>query len=270
MNNITFGQYYPVESPVHRLDPRIKILAVVLYIVVIFFIKSFSGYAVTAAFVAFVILLSKVPVKSVLRSVKGILILIAFTAFINIVFYKEGRILINWWIIKITLDGVLFAAKMALRLLLLVMGTSLLTLTTTPVSLTDGIESLLTPLKWIKFPVHDVAIIMSITLRMIPALMEETNKIIMAQKARGADFETGGLIKRAKALIPILIPLFVGAFRRADELAYALDARCYNATPKRTRMKVMKITPADILGIIMVLGYSAVIIIDVYILHGLF
>jgi energy-coupling factor transport system permease protein len=218
----------------------------------------------------FVIALSGVPFKAVFRSVRGIIILVIFTAFINILFYKEGRILFSWKIITITLDGILFAAQMALRLLLLVMGTSMLTLTTTPMNLTDGIESLLMPLKIIKFPVHDVAIIMSITLRMIPALMEETNKIIMAQKARGADFETGGLIRRAKALIPILIPLFVGAFRRADELAYALDARCYNATPKRTKMKIMKLGAGDLLGFFVLMLYSAAVLFDVYYFHGLF
>jgi len=270
MGNVTFGQYYPAESPVHRLDPRIKILSVILFIIIIFFIKSFSGYAITAAFILFLILVSKVPLKAVLRSIKGIIILVIFTAFINILFFNEGKILFSWWIIKITLDGVIFAFQMALRLLLLVTGTSILTLTTTPMSLTDGIESLLSPLKVIKFPVHDVAIIMSITLRMIPALMEETNKIILAQKARGADFETGGLIRRARALIPILIPLFVGAFRRADELAYALDARCYNATPKRTRMKIMKLRLSDMFGFLILLLFSAAILFDVYYFGGLF
>lgn len=270
MNNITFGQYYPGNSPVHRLDPRIKLLSVVIYIVIIFLIVSFSGYALTTLFVLSIIIISGVPLKTVLRSIRGILILVVFTALINVLFFKEGTPLVEWWIIKITVEGLLFASKMALRLTLLVTGTTLLTLTTTPMHLTDGIESLLSPLKVIKFPVHDVAIIMSITLRMIPALMEETNKIILAQKARGADFETGGLIKRAKALIPILIPLFVGAFRRADELAYALDARCYNATPKRTKMKVMKLKGMDLISFFFVLLYSTMIILDVYLLKGIF
>lgn len=270
MGNITFGQYYPGESVIHRLDPRIKIISVIFFIVIIFFIRSFSGYAMTAAFILFVVLISGVPLKSVLRSIKGILILVIFTAIINILFYKEGRVLVDLRIIKITYEGLIFASQMALRLILLVMGTSLLTLTTTPMSLTDGIESLMAPLKAVKFPVHDVAIIMSITLRMIPALMDETNKIILAQKARGADFETGGLIKRAKALIPILIPLFVGAFRRADELAYALDARCYNATSKRTKMKVMRLKVSDLFGFVTVLIFCTAILIDVYYFKGLF
>lgn len=270
MGNITFGQYYPSESIVHRMDPRIKLLATILYIVIIFFIKTFSGYAITAAFVLIVVLLSRVPLKAVIRSIRGIIFLVIFTALINIFFFKDGTPLVDWWIIRITKEGMLFASRMALRLILLVMGTSLLTLTTTPMSLTDGLESLMTPLKIIKFPVHDVAIIMSITLRMIPALMEETNKIILAQKSRGADFETGGLIKRAKALIPILIPLFVSSFRRADELAYAMDARCYNATPKRTKMKVMKIKAYDIVGFIAVMVFSAAVLFDIYYFGGLF
>lgn len=270
MGNITFGQYYPSESVIHRLDPRIKLISLIIYIVIIFFIKSFSGYVLTLAFVLTIIAISKVPLKMVLRSIKGILILIVFTALINILFFNEGKILWHWWIITITLDGLLFAARMAFRLGLLVMGTSLLTLTTTPMDLTDGVESLLRPLKVIKVPVHDIAVIMSITLRMIPALMEETNKIILAQKARGADFENGGLIKRAKALIPILIPLFVGAFRRADELSYALDARCYNATPNRTKMKIMKVKWSDIIGLFIIIMYSTFILVDVYYIGGLF
>ena len=270
MNNITFGQFYPSNSVIHRMDSRFKLIAVVLYIVIIFLINSFSGYALTLAFILLVIMLSKVPIKTVLRSIRGIIIIVLFTFIINIFFNKGGKIFIDWWIILITSDGLAFAAKMAGRLILLVMGTSILTLTTTPMQLTDGIESVLRPLKVIKFPVHDMAIIMSITLRMIPTLMDETNKIIMAQKARGANLDSGGLITRSKAMIPILIPLFVGAFRRADELANALDARCYNATPNRTKMKIMKFSGLDVAGIIGILLYGTIVFIDKYYFGGLF
>jgi energy-coupling factor transport system permease protein len=230
------------------MDPRIKIILAIAYIVTVFLCQTFYSYLAIFLFLISLILVSQVPLKSVLKSIKGILYLVLLTAVINILFFKEGRVLLNFWIVTITLDGLFFSAKMALRLIFLVMGTTLVTLTTTPMSLTDGMESLMSPLKAVKFPVHDVAIIMNIALRFIPSLMEEIDKIMMAQKARGAAFDTGGLIARAKALLPVLIPLFVSAFRRADELALALDARCYNATDKRTKMKVLKIGYRDLIG----------------------
>lgn len=246
--DFTFGQYYPAESFAHKLDPRTKLILVIAYIVGVFLVDSLYSYIAVAAFVILSILVSRIPILSVLKSLRGIIFIVLFTAALNIFFNNEGRVLWSWWKLTITDEGLLFALKMALRLVLLVVGTTLLTLTTTPMRLTDGMESLMTPLKYIKFPVHDVAIIMSIALRFIPILMEEVDKIMMAQKARGASFDTGGLIKRARALLPVLIPLFVSAFRRADELALALDARCYNATPKRTKLKELKFGYRDIVA----------------------
>ncbi|MFW5779926.1 MAG: energy-coupling factor transporter transmembrane component T family protein, partial [Bacillota bacterium] len=238
---ITFGQFYPGESFLHKMDPRVKILLAIVYIIAVLLCQTFYSYLVIFVFLIGLILVAQVPVKSVIKSIKGILYLVILTASINILFFREGQVLFEFWFITVTLDGLMFSAKMAMRLVFLVIGTTMVTLTTTPMNLTDGMESLMSPLKVVKFPVHDVAIIMSIALRFIPSLMEEIDKIMMAQKARGASFDTGGLIARAKALLPILIPLFVSAFRRADELALALDARCYNATDKRTKMKVSEI-----------------------------
>ncbi len=263
LNNVTFGQYYPVSSPVHRMDARVKLLLTVLYIVTIFVIQTYSGYIATFAVFLFTVILARIPIKTVLKSVKAVLFLILFTTILNLLFYKGNYTESwEWWIFTVTDGAIHFAVQMALRLAFLVMGTSLLTFTTTPVELTDGIESLLRPLKVIKFPVHDVAVIMSITLRFIPILMEETDKIIMAQSSRGADFSSGGLLKRAKALLPVLIPLFVSAFRRADELSLAMDSRCYNATSKRTRYKKMKIGFRDIVGSFIGLALLAFVIVD--------
>ena len=186
--------------------------------------------------------------------------IITFTAIINVFFYKEGKILVSWWVIKITDEGLIYASKIVLRIVFLVISTSMVTFTSTPMALTDGMESLMKPLKVLRFPVHDVAVIMSTALRFIPTLMEEVDKIILAQKARGAHFDNGGLLKRAKAMLPIIVPLFVSTFRRADELAMALDSRCYNATPKRTKMKALKFKLVDLFGLIAVLAFLAVMI----------
>ena len=221
---IVFGQYYPASSFIHRLDPRIKLFAVLVFIVAVFLCDSFYAYAACYAFLLIVILVSRVPILSVLKTVKAILFIIILTAIINVFFYKDGNVLWEWKFLRITDGGLIYAAKMALRIIFLVVSTSMLTFTSTPMALTDGMESLMKPLAFLRFPVHDVAVIMSTALRFIPTLMEEVNKIIMAQKARGAHFDTGGLFKRAKALLPVLIPLFVSTFRRADELAMALDA----------------------------------------------
>ncbi|MBR2983927.1 MAG: energy-coupling factor transporter transmembrane protein EcfT [Clostridia bacterium] len=206
----------------------------------------------------------KTLLKTLLKSVKAVIFLVFFITVINVLFYKGNHLLWSWWKINIYLDGILYAIKMALRLILLVMGPALLTFTTTPMELTDGVESLLSPLKVIKFPVHDVAVIMSIALRMIPTLMEETNKITMAQKARGADLDSGNVFKRAKALIPILVPLFVGAFRRADELALAMDARCYNATPNRTKYKLLHFGWGDLFAFLIFGIYLALVIMNIH------
>lgn len=247
LNDVTFGQYYPAQSFAHRLDPRLKLLALIAYIVALFMAKTFYGLALCALFVVAAIFISKVPFGSVLRSVKGIVFLLIFTSVLNLFFHggDSANLLVEWGIIKIYLEGVLFAIFLMFRLAFLVLGSALLTLTTTPVSLTDGIESLLKPLKYIKFPVHALALVMSIALRFIPTLMDETNRIISAQKARGADFESGNIFKRVKAVIPILIPLLISAFRRAEELGDAMDARCYTNSPNRTKYKKLTFTWRD-------------------------
>ena len=246
--DITFGQYYPVDSFVHRMDARIKLLLAILYLVGIFFVTSFVGFAWLTIFLLTAIFVSKVPLKSVIKSIKGILVLLIFTAILNVFFTQEGNLLWGWWIFNIYDEGLKFAAKMMLRLTYLVMGTSLLTLTTTAVDLTHAIESLLKPLSFIKFPVHELALIMSLTLSFIPSLIEETDRIIRAQKARGADFDTGGLGQRVKAFVPILIPLLVSSFRRAEELAFAMNSRCYEGSTKRTQFRVQKFTWRDAVG----------------------
>ena len=270
--DVTFGQYYHANSFVHKMDARIKLVLVLLYMVGIFFVVSFMGFAFITVFLLTVIIVSRVPLKSVLKSIKGIIFLLALTAILNIFFYtgKEPP-LVNWemwkggWTITIYKEGLIFAAKMLLRLIYLVIGSSILTLTTTPVDLTHAVESLLKPLRLIKFPVHEFALIMSLTLSFIPSLIEETDRIIRAQKARGADFDTGGLVKRAKAFVPILIPLLVGGFRRAEELANAMNSRCYEGAKKRTQMRVMKLTWRDAVGVIFML----VFFVTIFVLYGM-
>lgn len=262
--DVAFGQYYPSNSPVHRLDARVKLLLTLLFVISIFFIKTYFGFMLTLAVLLIVILLARLPIMSVLKSVRGILFIVVFTAVINLFFIKEGEVLVHSGIIMITKTGVHTTVKMVLRLVLLISGASLLSLTTTPVELADGLESLMAPLKLIKVPVRDIAMIMSIALRFIPTLFEETNKIISAQKARGASFDTGSIFARAKALLPVLIPLFVNSFRRADELAFAMDARCYNATDKRTKMKKAKLGIGDLIAFLFIAGYTTVILLDRY------
>ncbi|HIY96059.1 MAG TPA: energy-coupling factor transporter transmembrane protein EcfT [Candidatus Borkfalkia excrementigallinarum] len=268
LNDVTFGQYYPTRSFVHNMDPRAKIVFMIAYIVAIFLASNFFGLAAVTAFLIFIVLLSRVPFGSVLRSVKMILFLIIFTAILNLFFYggeSSYEPLVHWWIITITYESIINMIFLAFRLFLLVMGTSVLTLTTTPVALTDGIESLLKPLKYIKFPVHELALIMSIALRFIPTLLDETNRIIAAQKARGADFETGGLIKRAKAMIPVLVPLLVSAFRRAEDLGDAMDARCYSGAKGRTKYKKLTFTWRDFLGLIVLAGLiTGIVFLNMY------
>ena len=254
MREIAFGQYYPTKSFVHRMDARVKLLLVIAYIVLVFLCKNFYAFGAALAFVAVGVAFSRVPVRLVLKSMKGILFLVVFTAIITLFFNKGGELLFHWYFIKIYADGVIFAAFMALRMLLLVTGASLLTLTTTPVDLTDALENLLSPLKKIKFPVHELALIMSIALRFIPTIMEETDRIIRAQKARGADFETGGILRRAKAMVPVLVPLLFSSLRRADELGDAMDARCYGAEKNRTKYKKMKLSWRDLVGTLFVAG----------------
>ncbi len=260
MKDVAFGQYYPIDSPISKLDPRIKILATIAFIVGIFIADSAWAQLVSAIFIASVIIFAKLPVKIVLKSVKPILILVCFTAILNLFFYTQGEIIFQLWFLRIYDGAVTFAILMAVRLILLVMGTSLLTLTTQPVALTDGIESLLSPLKVIRFPVHELALIMSIALRFIPTLMDETDRIIRAQTARGAKFDSGTILERAKAMIPILIPLLVSSFRRADELADAMDSRCYSGGKNRTKMKKMEIHFDDILTCVYMATYVLFIV----------
>lgn len=266
--DIAFGQYYPTDSVVHRMDPRMKLFLTVLFVVAIFFVNTYFGFMMTAAVLLFIILLAKLPMLSVLKSVRAIIFIVIFAAVINLFMISDGEVLWSWRALQITDQGIHTTIKMTLRLVLLISGASLLTLTTTPVEVADGTESLMKPLRLIKVPVHDIAMIMSIALRFIPTLFEETNKIIAAQKARGASFDTGGLIARAKALLPVLIPLFVNSFRRADELAFAMDARCYNATEKRTKMKVMKLGVADFVAFFLIAAYFVAVLLDRYYFGG--
>ena len=269
MRDFAFGQYYPTNSPVHRLDSRIKLLLLILLVVFIFFIYSFAAYAALALFVLSTTLASKVPLRSLLKSIRGVLFLVIFIFLMQLFMHGGETVWAEWWIFTVTRESVVFGAFVALRLVLLVMTTALLSLTTSPTQLTDGFESLMYPLRIVKFPVNDVALIMGMALRFIPTLIEETDKIIMAQKARGSGFDTGGLIKKAKAMLPILIPLFVSAFRRADELADALDARCYNVSPRRTKMRSMKLRLADLAAVLVVGLLITFIMFDRYYFGGL-
>ncbi len=247
LRDVSFGQYYPVSSAIHKLDPRTKILLLIAYIVAVFLAQNFIALSFCVAFLLVAIILSKVPPLTVLKSMKGIIVLVVFTAIINVCFYsaKDGDTKLFWVIYK---EGLISALFLSVRLIALVMGSSVLTLTTTAVGICDGLESLLKPLNKIKFPVHELALIMSIALRFIPTLTDETDRIICAQKARGGDFESGNVIKRIKALIPVLIPLLVSAFRRADELGDAMDARCYSGNGKRTKYKKLKFSLCDLIA----------------------
>lgn len=265
LRDVTFGQYYPANSFVHKMDARIKLVLCLLYMVGIFFVTSFVEFAFITVFLIALIGFSRAPLKSVLKSVKGIIFILLFTVILNVFFNKDGNVLVEWKFIVITDEGLIYAGKMFLRLTYLVIGSSVLTLTTTPVDLTHAIESLLKPLRIIKFPVHELALIMSLTLSFIPSLMEETDRIIRAQKARGADFDTGGLVKRVKAFVPILIPLLVGGFRRADELANAMNSRCYEGATKRTQMRVMKLTWRDLVGTFVTLLFF----VTIFVLYGM-
>ena len=269
--DVAFGQFYPINSTVHRMDARVKLLLTLLFVVGIFFIKSYFGFILTAVLLLTIILVAKLPMMSVLKSVRGVLLILVFTALINLFLGGENgsEVLWKWNMLTITESSVHTTIKLVLRLFLLISGTTILSLTTTPVALADGVESLLSPLKVIRVPVRDIAMIMSIALRFIPTLFEETNKIISAQKSRGASFDTGGPIARIKALLPVLIPLFVSSFRRADELAFAMDSRCYNASEKRVKMRQYKLGVADGVSSVIMIGYFVVIMLDTYYWQGL-
>ena len=244
LKDITLGQFFPGSTFVHRLDPRTKLIATVLYIVALFSAKSVYAYAALLVTLLAAVWVSKVGFKALFRGLKPVLFIIAFTAILNL-FYTPGAELVRFGIFRITREGVVTAVTMMVRITLLIMGTFLLTYTTSPIRLTDGMESLLNPLKALRVPVHELAMMMSIALRFIPTLIEETDKIMSAQKARGADFESGSILQRAKALIPLLVPLFVSAFRRADELATAMECRCYHGGEGRTKLHVLRYAARD-------------------------
>lgn len=259
LRDITLGQYYAVESPVHRLDPRVKIIAVLLYIIELFLVRTFIGFGVCFGALAAVVLISRVPMRFIMRGLKPVLLILLFTFFLNI-FMVPGTVIWQFGFLKVTLEGIRLAVFMSVRLILLIIGSSMLTLTTTPLQLTDGLENLFSPLRLIKVPTHELAMTMSIALRFIPTLLEETDKIMKAQQARGADFESGNFIKRAKALVPVLLPLFISAFRIAQDLSFAMEARCYRGGVGRTRMHEMKLRGPDILALIITFAFFAFMI----------
>ena len=262
LSNITMGQYYPTDSIVHRLDPRVKILLTIAFIVGIFLVHSLWGYALALVFVYFMARLSHVPFKMLMRGLRPLRFILVLTFVLNLFFSGEGTVLWQWSFITITQEGLSRAVHYCLRLLFLVIGTSLLTLTTSPVSLSDGLELLLSPLKVIHFPAHELAMMMTIALRFIPTLLEEADKIMKAQMARGADFESGNLLARAKAMVPLLVPLFVSAFRRAGDLAMAMESRCYRGGEGRTRLRVLKLTRADLYASLVVAAFVGLIVIE--------
>ena len=264
--DITFGQYFPGESVVHRLDARTKLILAAAYITIIFFVDTFIGYAVLAAFLLMAVAIAGISPKFLLKSLKPILFIVVLTFILNIFMVKGETILVEFWVISISWEGIRSALFLALRLVLLIMGTSVLTLTTSPLSLTDAMERLFKPLNAIRFPVHEMAMMMTIALRFIPILTEEADKIMKAQMARGADFESGNLIKRAKAMVPLLVPLFVSAFRRADELAMAMEARCYQGGKNRTRMNTTHMGTIDINSMLLMLAVCAYIVLEGWVL----
>lgn len=264
IRDITLGQYFPQESPIHRLDARIKIIGTFVYLISLFLVRSFWGFFAAAACLGLCIALSKVPLKFMLRGLKPLLFIIIFTFIINL-FMTRGTVLWQLGFFKVTREGLYNAGFMAIRLILLIIGSSLLTLTTKPINLTDGVEKLFSPLRRFGVPAHEIAMMMTIALRFIPTLLEETDKIMKAQMARGADFESGNLIQRAKSLLPLLVPLFVNAFRIASDLAMAMEARCYRGGSQRTRMNEMRLRGRDAAAGMLLAVYLAFIILQSYV-----
>lgn len=261
LKDITLGKYYPGNSVVHALDPRTKILLTVFFMIAVFLVSDLWLFIPVTLGLFGIMLLTEIPIKLILSSLRPMKWIVVFMFVINLLMIRTGKVLLEFWIIKITTDAIVRAVFVSVRLLLLVLGTSLMTLTTTPIRLTDGLEKLMSPLKVIKFPAHELAMMMTIALRFIPTLLDETDRIMKAQTARGADFETGSLIKRAKAMIPIMIPLFISAFKRADELAVAMDSRCYHGGDGRTRMKVMHFAKRDLIAAaVLIIFFGAVIV----------
>lgn len=257
---ITIGQYYQTESPIHRLDPRVKLIATFAYIISLFVVHSWTGYLIAAVAVAIVIAASHVPFGYIMRGMKAVMMILMITVIFNL-FLTEGRPLVHFWKLTITYEGVDFASKMAVRLIFLIIGSSLMTLTTTPNQLTDALEDVLGPLKKIHVPVHEISMMMSIALRFIPILMEETDKIMKAQMARGADFESKNLMKKVQSLVPLLVPLFISAFRRANDLAMAMEARCYRGGDGRTKMKPLVYCRRDYAAYALLAAYFAVCVV---------
>ena len=268
IRDITIGQFFPGNSVIHRMDPRMKLILTFIYIVVIFLCKNFWSLGVMVLALIIMVLLSKVPIKVILKSIKPIAIIITFTAILNIFYVTDGDPLFDWKFIHITTGGVFTAIFMIIRIIALVVASSLLTYTTSPTLITDGIERLLSPLKFMKNSVHTIAMMMTIALRFIPTLVDEFEKITNAQKARGADLETGTLVERAKALVPVLVPLFITSFRRAYELAFAMECRCYHGAEGRTRMKVMKYSKLDVFAFVFIFAVTGgVVALNILFVH---
>lgn len=261
IRDITLGQYYPAESAVHRLDPRMKIVLAIVYMVALFLASNAWSLALAAVFIFLPMLLSRVPLKLSLRSLKPILPIILITTLINVFYVPGGATLLHFYFITVTAKGLAMAVFMSVRIIFLIVGTSLLTYTTSPIALTDALEYLMAPLKLIRVPVHELSMMMTIALRFIPTLIEETDKIISAQKARGADFETGNLMRRLRALVPIMIPLFVSAFRRAGELALAMDCRCYRGGEGRTRLRQLRMRAGDFVAALLFAAMTAGVVV---------
>ncbi len=257
LRDITLGQYYQTDSVIHKLDPRVKLVATFVFIISLFLVDNFIGYLLAAAFLVCMVKISKVPFRYMVKGMKSIVFLLLIAVCFNL-FLTPGEPLFSFWKLTVTKEGVRLAAMMAIRLVFLIIGSSLMTLTTTPNNLTDGMEKLMSPLKRLHVPVHEVAMMMSIALRFIPILLEETDKIMKAQIARGADFESGNLIKKAKSLVPLLVPLFISAFRRANDLAMAMEARCYRGGEHRTKMKPLIYQKRDRLAYVVLLAYAVV------------
>ena len=257
LRDITLGQYYQTESVIHRLDPRVKLVGTICYIVSLFLVNNIWGYLLAAFFLALMIKLSNVPFKYMVKGMKAVLFLLLLTVIFNL-FLTPGEALFSLWKLTVTKEGIRLAVFMAIRLSLLIIGASVMTLTTTPNNLTDGMEKLMKPLRKLRVPVHEIAMMMSIALRFIPILLEETDKIMKAQIARGADFESGNIIKKAKALVPLLVPLFISAFRRANDLAMAMEARCYRGGDGRTKMKPLIYKKADKIGYMILAMYLVI------------
>lgn len=265
IKDITIGQYFPGNSVIHRLDSRVKLLLDMLYLVILFTAQSYTGILVGMLFMVVCYILARIRLTMIFKSIKPILPLMIFTGILNVLFIKGETPLFHWWIIEVYPEGIRTALFMLLRIVALIVGMSLLTYTTSPIMLTDAIERLLSPLKKLHFPVHELSMMMTIALRFIPTLVEETDKIMSAQKARGAEIDSGGLMKKAKALIPVLIPLFVSAFKRANELATAMECRCYHGGEGRTRLRQLKTAPRDyIAAAVMLVLFAAVIVINCF------